>query len=174
MRLNAAESWPISSPRRHRDRPVEPAGLDLAGTFQQPQHRPVMPLPTIIANTNPSTAAIAVTIAEIQIACRCSANDGRGARMHLIEHVGADAVDLAIELLAQRVGLDERPPRLVEIVRIELLQQPRVLLVKTMAEIVDRVLDAVVETPERGIVRRRRSVLDDRRDLLARFLRLTA
>ena len=68
--------------------------------------------------------------------------------------------------------LDERSFGLVEVLRIELLQQPRILFVQAPAQIVDRVVDAVVETPERGIVRRRRSVGDDRVDLLARFLRL--
>src|SRR5579862_9333262 len=92
--------------------------------------------------------------------------------MHLRQHVGTDRVNLVAELGAQRIGLYQRPSRAIEIARVELLQEQLILLVQTAVQIVDGSVDAVVETAKRGVVRRRRRILDDRDDLRARVLRL--
>ena len=171
MRLNAAESSPISSPVvTVIDWSRRPASTSRV-PCKQPQHG----LRDAAADhhreyKSEQPPQFRSTIAEIQIACRCSWITVAALDIHLLQHVGADALDLAVKFLAQRVGMRQRALRSCEIPGIELLQQHGVLLVQAMAEIGDRGVDAVVEPSKRGIVRWRRSIVDDRDDLRARGL----
>ena len=135
---------------------VEPAGLDLARALEQPQHRAGDAASDQHREHEAEHGGNAGHDGRNDDRLVLLANDGGGAATHLRQHVGADGVDLAAELLAQRIGLGERPLRAIEIARVELLQQQLILFVETTMQIVDRGVDAVVETAERGIVRRRR------------------
>ena len=73
---------------------------------------------------------------------------------------------------SQTIDVSQRAPGTREIVRVDPLQQIRVGFVQALVEGADHIVDAIVETAKRGIVRWRRGILDDGRDQLASRLRL--
>jgi hypothetical protein len=156
---------------RHADGVIEPAGLDLAGAFEQTQHRTGDVASDQHREHETEHRGNGGYDRRDDDRLVLLANDGVRADVHhLLQHVGTDRVDLAGEFLAECVRLKQRFPRAIEIPRVELLQHQTILLVETAMQIVDRGVDAIVEPAERGIVRWRRGIGNDGVDLLARGL----
>ena len=99
-----------------------------------------------------------------------SNNDG-GARVDLAAHIGADHVDLLVELVAESINSCNPPSDLRKILRVELGKQRSVLVVHAMAEVIDRVIDPGLDARQRGIIRRRADIVDDLDDQLLRGFR---
>jgi hypothetical protein len=123
-----------------------------------------MPLLTRIAKTNPSIAAIAVTIAEIKNRSLLITHNRRGARIDLRQHVSANGIELLIEFVAEHVGSLEGIPDFREIPLIKLSKQLCIHFRQAMAEVIYRDVYPVLDARQRGIVGGRAGILDYRND----------
>jgi hypothetical protein len=70
----------------------------------------------------------------------------------LRQHVGADFLDLLVELVAQRVGPGQTGSGFREIAGFEQRQQPLVFLTKIATEIGGDVLDPIVDPAEPCVI----------------------
>ncbi|MGY4441562.1 hypothetical protein ACVW04_004381 [Bradyrhizobium sp. LM2.3] len=168
MRLKAGGELADLVLGRDSDGLVEPARLDLAGASQQQPHR------TRDAATDQQRKSESddrreqghdarndhrLTLTTYHLRC---------AGKYLLQHVGADRIDLLIELIAQQIEMFQRAARFRHLFAIDLLKEFCVVLVQVTAQLGDGGLDAGLDPRQRGIVGGRSGIVDNRVDELAR------
>ncbi len=154
--------------RRHVDGLIETPGFHLARTLQQLPHRPRDAAgdqqrkgPTEGCGKRRHHGRNHDRLALI-------AYHGRGAGQNLRHHLGADRLELADELVAQRVDVLQNGASLVELASVERLHQFGIFGGKLKAQICDGNLDPGLDARQCRIVRRGRRIGNDLVDQLSR------
>ncbi len=155
---------------RDRDGLVEAARLDLAGAGEQQPHRSrdatgdeERESKSDHRREDGDDARNDHRLALATDHCRRTGED-------LLQHVGADRVDLLVELVAYGVEMLQGPARLRHLLAFDLLEEFCVVLIHVVTQLGESGFDAGLDPRQPGIVGRRPLVVDDRVDVRARGL----